>query len=97
MTATGIGKNVDIELSTNALIDSGAQGKLMDKNFARENGIAVTPLKKPIVVYNVDGTENKEGTITHCTWIKLHIRNKHLDTWLFITGLEKEKIILELP
>jgi len=48
-----------------ALLDSGATGMFIDKKFAEGNGIAMRPLNKPIRVYNVDGTLNQGGSITH--------------------------------
>jgi len=48
-----------------ALLDSGATGMFIDKKFAEGNGITMRPLNKPIRVYNVDGTLNQGGSITH--------------------------------
>jgi len=48
-----------------ALLDSGATGMFIDKKFAEGNRIAIRPLNKPIRVYNVDGTLNQGGSITH--------------------------------
>ena len=52
-------KNVE----TLALIDSGAGGKFIDQNFARKEKFEMKDLENPLVVYNVDGTLNKMGTI----------------------------------
>jgi hypothetical protein len=51
-------------INTNALIDCGAEGTFIDQNFVQTNRIPVTRLKKPIEVFNVDGTPNKRGEIT---------------------------------
>jgi len=48
-----------------ALLDSSATGMFIDKKFAEGNGIAMRLLDKPICVYNVDGTLNQGGSITH--------------------------------
>jgi len=50
----------------------------MDQNFARKHRLPLEKLKEPLVVFNVDGMQNKRGTITHfteldvifgaCTW-----------------------------
>ena len=53
-------KNVE----TKALLDTGAGGKFIDQNFVLRNSIRTYKLAKPITIYNVDGTENKTGTIT---------------------------------
>ena len=52
-------KNVE----TLALIDSGAGGKFINQNFARKERLDMKDLENPLVVYNVDGTLNKIGTI----------------------------------
>ena len=55
------------------------------------------PLDKPIIVRNVDGTENKRGRITHFVDLKLNIYQKTMKIQLMVTGLGKQKIILGFP
>ena len=47
-------------IETLGLIDSGAGGKFIDQNFAKEERLETKDLEKPLVVYNVDGTLNKK-------------------------------------
>jgi hypothetical protein len=54
-------KNEPIE--TQPLVDSGAGGIFMDQNYAWKHGFNLTKLEYPITARNVDGTENKQGTI----------------------------------
>ena len=65
-------KNVE----TLGLIDSGAGGKFIDQNYARAAGFKLCKLETPLRAYNVDGTENKWGTIktyvNHQENVKLH-------------------------
>jgi len=61
------------KVETNALIDSGAEGEFIDQNYARKLGIKQTALEEPIKVLNIDGTQNKQGTITHYTELDLQI------------------------
>ena len=56
-------KNVE----TIALIDSGAGGKFIDQNFAKKEQLETKDLEKPLIVYNVDGTLNKTGTVRGCS------------------------------
>ena len=97
LLVSGEGKNVDKRFETTALIDSGAGGTFLDKRFALENKIALTPLDKPIKVFNVDGTKNKAGTIEHCIWLKIQIGKRQISTRFLVTGLGKDRIILGLP
>ena len=48
-----------------ALLDSGATENFMDMETWKRIGIGRKPLVKPIKVYNVDGTENKQGEMMH--------------------------------
>ena len=80
-----------------ALVDSGAGGIFLDKKFALENKIALTPLDKPILVYNVDGTENNTGTIKHCVWLKIQIGHAKINTRFLVMGLGQDRMILGLP
>ena len=81
-------------IETLGLIDSGAGGKFIDQNFARQHKFKIQPLDKPIVVQNVDGTENKQGKITHFINLKLNVYQKTMRIQLMVTGLGKQKIIL---
>jgi hypothetical protein len=50
-------------IETEPLVDSGAGGTFMDQNYARKHGFNLMKLEYPITAQNVDGTENKQGTI----------------------------------
>ena len=88
---------IDRTVETPALIDSGAGGMFIDEQFARDNNIALTPLINHIPVYNVDGTQNKQGVITHYAWRELSVAGITRRTRLLATSLRKEAIILGLP
>ena len=88
---------IDQTIETPALIDSGAGGMFIDEQFARDNNIALTPLINRIPVYNVDGTQNKQGVITHYAWRELSVAGITRRTRLLATSLGKEAIILGLP
>jgi hypothetical protein len=69
VTIANISQNlisIPIEIGSNkqtieTLIDSGAGGLFIDQNYAKNFNINY--LDKPVKAYNVDGTENKQGTI----------------------------------
>lgn len=93
----GEGENADKHFETQALIDSGAGGTFLDKEFALKNKLALTPLNKPITVFNIDGTKNTAGSIDHCVWMKVQIGSEQIHTRFLVTGLGKDRIILGLP
>ena len=84
-------------IETLRLIDSGAGGKFIDQNFAREEKLETKTLENPLVVYNVDGTLNKKGTIRKYVELPITINGKKTQEWLLVTGLGKLKIILGFP
>ena len=51
----------------NALLDSGATENFMDQRMVKRLGIGLRPMKEPQRVFNINGTENKHGTLTHYT------------------------------
>ena len=63
-------------VKTLALIGSGAGGKFIDQNFAKKEQLETKDLEKPLVVYNVDGTLNKMGTIRKYVELPLIINGR---------------------
>jgi Retroviral aspartyl protease len=82
-------------IETTTLLDTGAGGKFIDQNFVQNQKIKTKELKYPIKVFNVDGTPNKRGTITRYTWLDLTINGQTRTHNLLVTGLGKQKVILE--
>ena len=60
-------KTLDMQrqMDENALLDCGATGLFMDTKWAKDNFISTMELEYPILVYNVDGSRNSVGSITH--------------------------------
>ena len=63
-------------IETLGLIDSGAGGKFIDQNFTKEEGLKTKDLENPLVVYNIDGTLNKKGTIRKYVELPMTINGK---------------------
>ncbi|KAI5115561.1 hypothetical protein M0805_002927 [Coniferiporia weirii] len=87
----------DQNVSTNALIDSGTEGKFIDAKFVIKHRIPTQPLTRPIHIRNVDRTPNQHGTITRFTWRLIKIGGRSITTTFLVTSLGKEDIILGLP
>ena len=90
-------KSGNKNVKTKALLDTGAGGKFIDHNFVLRNNIRTYKVAKPITVYDVDGMENKTGTITRYVDVNLQIGNRTTSTKLLVTGLGCQKIILGFP
>jgi len=80
-----------------ALLDSGATGIFMDKEFAEEQGFKLVKLDKPVEVKNVDRTDNNGGKIEYeieCNiYFEGHVEKIRVD----ICKLERTKVILGMP
>ena len=84
-------------VETLALINSGTGGMFIDQNFAKTNGFELHKLETPMHAYNVDRTENKQGTIKTYINLDLKINGRRITTKLLVTGLGKEQLILRSP
>jgi hypothetical protein len=84
-------------IKTQPLVNSGAGGIFMDQNYARKHGFNLTKLEYLITAQNVDGTENKQGTIRYYTDLDIQVNGKTNTERFLITGLVNQKIILGLP
>ena len=80
--------------SVKALLDTGATGLFIDREYVKSNRIATRKLSRPIPVRNVDGTLNESGSITEVVDLILRY-NGHTERALFcVTGLGKQKLII---
>jgi len=79
-----------------ALLDSGATGMFMDKRIVARHGFKLKKLERPIMVRNMDGTNNSGGAIMHqveCNvYYKGHVERIRID----MCNLEKTEVILEM-
>jgi hypothetical protein len=90
-TDTGEVKSLD------ALIDSGATGRFVDRDYVKANRLRTRVLSRPIPVYNVDGNPNEAGSISEVADLILKYQS-HSERALFaVTGLGKQNLILGLP
>ena len=84
-------------VTVKVLLDSGAMGIFMDKDFAEEQGFKLVKLKKPVEVKNVDGTNNDGGRIEYevkCNmYFKGHVERIRVD----VCKLGRTKVILGMP
>jgi len=84
-------------VTVKALLDSSATGMFMDKRMVARHGFKLQKLERPIIVRNVDGTNNSEGAITHqveCNlYYKGHVERMRID----VCDLGKTEVILGMP
>jgi hypothetical protein len=95
---TLVGKKSGREISARALLDSGAEGIIIDHDYANSHKLTLRTLVKPIPVRNVDGTPNRKGTVQYTTIQTIRIKSLsneyHEETSeLYVTSLGDHDII----
>jgi len=80
--------------SVKALLDSGATGNFIDRDFVQTKGINTWSISRPIPVYNVDSSPNKAGQISKVVDVVLHYKTHSERTFLAVSSLGKQNMIL---
>jgi len=80
--------------SVKALLDCGATGSFIDRDFVRSKGMNTWTLSQNISVFNVDGSPNEAGQITEVVDVVLHYKTHSKRMLLAISGLGKQSLIL---
>ena len=70
-------EKVDIHkgIIVKVLLDSGVTEMFMDKKMAARHGFRLQKLEKPVMVRNVDGTNNSGRAITHQVEVNIYYKN----------------------
>ena len=82
---------------TEALLDSGATGLVMSKEFARRHKFKRTKLERLVYVRNVDGTLNYAGPIIDTVEVEIFFKEYKEQTLIDVIGGQKWSIILGMP
>jgi len=84
-------------VAVKALLDSGAIGMFMDKRTVAKHGFMLQKLERPIMVRNVDGTNNSGGAITHQIEANMHYKGHVERIRMDVCDLGKTEVILGMP
>lgn len=78
-----------------AMVDSGASSLFMNPRFVRTHKVKTRRLRRPISVFNIDGTPNREGEIRELAFVTMQIGETHTEEAVFaITDIGPEDVIL---
>ena len=77
-----------------ALLDSGANATFIDASVAERLGLPLIPLNAPIRIFNVDGSRNSAGDVTHTTTILMEYLGHRKELTAEVTNLGKNSLIL---
>ena len=80
--------------SITALVDSGATGEFIDRQYAKSCQFKLMKLTQPILVYNIDGYPNEAGLIIEVVSLLLCYNNHSEQTTFCIANLGKQKLLL---
>ena len=78
------------------MVDCGATALFLDNNFVKRHHLKTFALQKPIHIFNIDGTANQAGQITHFARLALMVDKQEQWTDFLVTDLGGEDIILGL-
>ncbi len=79
------------------LIDSGATDNFISKNLLHRLQIGYIPVETPIKIWNVDGTHNQDGAISHFTDLQVRTGTETKTLRFLITNLGRDEVILGYP
>ena len=82
---------------TEALLDCGATHNFIDPRAIKTLSMGTNPLRQPLLVHNVDGMVNRDGTITHyCNlWVRWGKQVEKLG--FYVANLGRDRMILGYP
>ena len=80
--------------SIKALLDSGATGSFIDRDFICSKGINTQTLLHNIPVFNVNSSPNKADQISKVIDVLLHYKTHSKRMLLAVSGLGKQSLIL---
>jgi len=79
------------------MVDSGATMLFLDRKYTNHQKIRLVPLEHPISLYNIDGTLNEAGSITHKARLNLKVGSEVHQHDFYVMQIGPEKVILGLP
>jgi len=85
------------DVTVKVLLDSSTTGIFMDRKIAARNRFKLQKLERPVVVRNMDSTNNSGGAITHQVkvnvYYKSHVERMRMD----VCDLGRTNVILGIP
>jgi len=79
------------------LLDSGTTEMFIDRKMAARHGFKLQRLERPVVVRNIDGTNNSAGVITYQVEVNVYYKNHMERTRMDICNLGRTEVILGMP
>src|SRR5882757_2411431 len=80
-----------------ALIDSGATENFLDPRIMIRLRLPTERLAQPRTIHNIDGTQNKAGSIRRKCRLTIHFGQEAKEMDFFVTDLGQDRIVLGFP
>ena len=84
-------------VTVKALLDSGATEMFMDRKMAAKYRFKLQKLEKPVVIRNVDGTNNSAEAITYQVKANMYYKNHIERMQMDVCNLREMDVILGMP
>ena len=84
-------------VTVKVLLDSRATGMFIDKKFAERHGFKLERLEKPLIVTNMDSSNNSGGRITHKIECNVYYRGHQKRMKFDVCSLGRMEVILGMP
>ena len=81
-------------ITVKVLLDSSAIGIFMDKKMVTRHRFRLQRLERPVIIRNIDGTNNSGGAITHQIKVNIYYKNHIERMKIDIYDLERTDVIL---
>jgi len=88
--------DIHVGITIKVLLDSGTTGMFMDTKIAAKYGFRLQKLKRPVVVRNVNGTNNSAEAIMHQVEVNVYYKNHIKRMWMDVCDLGKTNVILDM-
>ena len=75
------------------MVDSGAMTKFLHRRFVEQNKVTMRKLARPIPLYNIDGMENRDGTITEVAVLDMAVGDHREKVVFVVMDMGEEDVI----
>src|SRR5258706_2217601 len=81
-------------ISMSVLLDSGATGMFINWSFVQKHQLETTPLPQPVLICNVDGSPNENGSVMEEVHVTLRFGRHSERVHLAVANLRQQTVII---
>ena len=83
--------------SVAAMVDCGATALFISRKFIKDNKVCTHLLSREVLLYNIDGSKNRAGSIFRFAHLQLVVEDTERWHQFLVTDLGPEDVVLGLP